>query len=309
MSKTFLIAFLLISSLIAACWLAAAAPQIANDAPGVSVALNGAVLLHRTAVNYPPAALRDGVQGTVSVQVKLDSTGTVSDAQVLTGPDELRKAALESVLQWHFAQEVAGSTRVIQIAFELPKASGAAAPATGTLKLVQPGTIGSIRVTGLSEQASAELLASLPIHEGDEWNAETAQKANQAVKAFDEHLSIRQYAASQSPSGAAQVDLEIGSTPGRIKVGGNVQNVMVIRRTPPIYPEAAKAAGIQGAVVLAAVIGKDGTVQELKVMSGPAELVEAAMDAVKQWVYKPTLLNGNPVQVETTVNVNFTLNQ
>ena len=118
---------LLIASLAAAT-LALAAPQTANDAPGVTVALNGATVLHRTGVTYPPAGLRDGVQGTVSVQVKLDSTGVVSDAHVLSGPEELRKPVLESVLEWHFAPELAGSTRVIEVAFELPKAAGAPAP-------------------------------------------------------------------------------------------------------------------------------------------------------------------------------------
>jgi TonB family protein len=304
MSKT-----LLISSLTAACWLAAAAPQMANDAPGVTVALNGAAVLHRTGVNYPPAALRDGVQGTVSVQVKLDSTGTVSDAQVLSGPDELRKAVLESVLQWHFSRDAAGSTQVIQIAFELPKASEAAAPPPPVAPPVQQGIVRSLRVQGLSEQATTALLASLPFHEGDEWNAETAQKANQAVKAFDEHLTIRQQSVSQSAGGAAQVDLVIAAGSERIRVGGNVQGVMIVSKTPPIYPAAAKAAGVSGVVQLSAIIGKDGTVQELKVLSGPPELVPAAMDAVKQWVYKPTLLNGNPVQVETTIDINFTLNQ
>jgi TonB family protein len=289
--------------------LAIAAPQIVNDAPGVTVTLNGAAVLHRTGVSYPSAALRERVQGTVSVQVKLDSAGEVNDAQVLSGPDELRKAALESVLQWHFAQEVAGSTREIQIAFELPKSAGAPAPAAATPVMLQSGTIRSIRISGLSEQASAELLASLPIHEGGEWNADTAQKANQAVKAFDQHLSVRQYSMTQSPSGAAQLDLEISAMPSRIKVGGNVQSSLIVSKFPPIYPAAAKAAGIHGAVQLSAIIGNDGTVQQLRVLSGPSELVEAAMDAVKQWVYQPTLLNGNPVQVETTITINFTLNR
>jgi TonB family protein len=297
-----------IASLAAACWLASAAPQMANDAPGVTVALNGATVLHRAGVGYPPAALRDRVQGTVSVQVKLDSTGTVNDAQVMSGPEELRKAALESVLRWHFTQDVAGTTRVIQIAFELPK-DGAAAPASPNPANIQQGSIRSIRVEGLSEQASAALLASLPIHEGDEWNTETAQKANQAVKAFDEHLTIRQPSMIQTPGGAAQLDLVIATTPGRIKVGGNVQSVMIVNKTPPIYPPAAKAAGVQGSVHLSAIVGTDGTVQQLTVLGGPVELVQAATDAVKQWVYRPTLLNGDPVQVETTIDVNFTLSK
>jgi len=294
---------------MAAASLAAAAPQTATDAPGVTVMLNGADVLHRGAVAYPPAAIRNGVQGTVSVQVKLDSTGTVSDAQVLSGPEELRKPVLESVLVWHFAPALAGSTRVIEIAFEPPKPAGAPAPISDVRPTVQPGTIRIIHVSGLSDQATAELLASLPIHEGDEWNADTAQKANQEVKAFDEHLTIRQQSVSQSPGGAARVDLAISSTPGLIRVGGNVQSAMIVRKFPPVYPAAAKAAGIQGVVHLSATIGTDGTVQQLDVLDGPTDLIQAATDAVKHWVYKPSLLNGNPVQVQTTIDINFTLNK
>jgi TonB family protein len=299
---------LLIASLAAAT-LALAAPQTANDAPGVTVALNGATVLHRTGVTYPPAGLRDGVQGTVSVQVKLDSTGVVSDAHVLSGPEELRKPVLESVLEWHFAPELAGSTRVIEVAFELPKAAGAPAPMASPSAPVQQGTIRSIHVSGLSDEGKAELLASLPIHEGGEWNADTAQKASQAVKAFDEHLVIVQQVAAQSAGGAPQLDLVIIDSPGRIRVGGNVQSAMIVRKVPPLYPAAAKAARVQGVVHLSVVLGLDGTVQQLDVLSGPEELVQAATDAVKQWVYKPSLLNGNPVQVETTIDVNFTLNK
>ncbi|HUB82993.1 MAG TPA: TonB family protein [Bryobacteraceae bacterium] len=98
-------------------------------------------------------------------------------------------------------------------------------------------------------------------------------------------------------------------TPQRIRVGGNVQSAMIIRKTPPIYPQLAKSARVQGVVHLAAVIAKDGTIQELHSLGGPALLIQAAMDAVKTWIYKPTLLNGEPVQVETTIDVNFTLNQ
>jgi len=301
MSKT-----ILISSLVMACCLAVASPQ-AIDAPGVTVTLNGASLLHRAGVAYPPDALHNGVQGTVALQVKLDSTGAVSDAQVLSGPEELRKAALQSVLQWHFTQDAAGGTRVIQIAFEAPKTDAAALSAP-RVPVVQQGSIRSIRVEGLSEQASAQLLASLPLHEGDEWNADSAQRARQAIQAFDEHLAIRQSSTTQSSGGATQLDLVISAGVQRIKVGGNVQSAMTVSKIPPIYPAAAKAARVQGVVHLAAVVGKDGTIQELHALSGPVELVDAAMDAVKQWVYKPTLLNGSPVQVETTIDINFTLN-
>lgn len=73
----------------------------------------------------------------------------------------------------------------------------------------------------------------------------------------------------------------------------------------PIYPPDAKAAGIQGSVVLDAVIGKDGNIASLKLVSGPPELTKAAWEAVKQWTYKPYLLNGDPIAVETTITVTF----
>ncbi len=75
----------------------------------------------------------------------------------------------------------------------------------------------------------------------------------------------------------------------------------------PVYPPDAKAAGIQGSVVLDAVIGKDGQISSLKLVSGPPELTKAAWEAVKQWTYKPYLLNGDPVAVQTTITVTFAL--
>lgn len=99
------------------------------------------------------------------------------------------------------------------------------------------------------------------------------------------------------------------AAPQRIKVGGAVIAASIIRKTPPIYPQLAKSARVSGVVHLAAIISKDGTIQELHSLGGPALLIQAAMDAVKTWVYKPTMLNGEPVQVETTIDVNFTLNQ
>jgi protein TonB len=77
----------------------------------------------------------------------------------------------------------------------------------------------------------------------------------------------------------------------------------------PIYPPEAKAAGIQGSVVLHAVIGKDGKIASLKLVSGPPELTKSAWAAVIQWGYKPYLLNGQPTAVDTTITVNYALSQ
>jgi len=98
-------------------------------------------------------------------------------------------------------------------------------------------------------------------------------------------------------------------TPQRIKVGGNVQSAKLVRQPRPNYPPLAKQARISGVVKLSAVISKDGTIKELQVISGHPLLVPAALEAVKQWVYQPTLLNGEPVEVQTQIDVNFTLSQ
>lgn len=96
-------------------------------------------------------------------------------------------------------------------------------------------------------------------------------------------------------------------TPQRIRVGGQVEAAKLIYKPTPEYPPLAKMARIQGTVRLEAIIAKDGTIQDLKVLSGHPLLVRAALDAVKQWRYQPTLLNGEPVEVVTEIDVNFTL--
>jgi periplasmic protein TonB len=98
-------------------------------------------------------------------------------------------------------------------------------------------------------------------------------------------------------------------TPQRIRVGGNVQSAKLVRQPRPNYPPLAKQARISGVVKLSAVISKDGTIKELQVISGHPLLVPSALEAVKQWVYQPTLLNGEPVEVQTQIDVNFTLSQ
>ncbi len=98
-------------------------------------------------------------------------------------------------------------------------------------------------------------------------------------------------------------------TPQRIRIGGNVQKAKLVQQVEPVYPPLALQARISGVVRMNVIIGKDGTVETLTLSSGHPLLVPAAMDAVKQWVYQPTLLNGTPVEVVTQVEVNFDLNQ
>jgi protein TonB len=93
----------------------------------------------------------------------------------------------------------------------------------------------------------------------------------------------------------------------RIKRGGTVLEAMALSRPAPAYPELAKRARIEGEVHLRAVISQDGSIQELSVLMGHPLLVKAAVEAVSQWRYRPTILNGEPVEVLTQITVTFRL--
>lgn len=103
---------------------------------------------------------------------------------------------------------------------------------------------------------------------------------------------------------------DVGNMPAKpklVKVSQGVSEGLLVHKVTPQYPPIAKQARVQGSVVLRAVIGKDGKVENVQAESGSALLASAAVNAVKQWRYKPYVLNGTPVDVETTVTVNFRL--
>ncbi len=97
------------------------------------------------------------------------------------------------------------------------------------------------------------------------------------------------------------------ATPQRVRVSAGVTSGLKVKDVKPVYPPLARQARIQGTVVLHAQISKDGSIEGLTLISGHPMLAPAAIDAVKQWRYKPYLLNGEPVEVDTEVMVNFTL--
>jgi protein TonB len=93
----------------------------------------------------------------------------------------------------------------------------------------------------------------------------------------------------------------------RIHIAARVEEANLIHDVTPTYPPEAGRARIEGMVVLLAVIGKDGTVQDVRVESGLPILAQAAIDAVRQWRYRPYMLNGEPVEVDSRITINFTL--
>jgi TonB family protein len=125
-------------------------------------------------------------------------------------------------------------------------------------------------------------------------------------------------AEAQTPAGSAASEQQVDTTfplssvtpqtsNSPVRISARTMAKQVISRVDPVYPPEAKAAHLQGFVVLRAVVGKNGNVSNVTVVSGPLELVQSAIDAVSQWRYKPYLLNGEPVEVETRVNVSYWL--
>lgn len=94
-----------------------------------------------------------------------------------------------------------------------------------------------------------------------------------------------------------------------IRVGGSQQQAKLTRKVQPVYPPEAKQNKLSGKVELEAVIATDGAVKQVRVLSGKSPLTEAAAEAVRQWTYEPTLLNGEPVEVITEITVNFSLSK
>jgi TonB family protein len=164
------------------------------------------------------------------------------------------------------------------------------------------------------------LLARLPVKVGDIFYSNQLESVRRAVREFDEHLRIT-LNSPPTADGGREVTIRIflpdgqmapgaqgaGAVPKRIRVGGALQAARLEHSLPPDYPALAKQAGVEGLVLLEAVIGQDGAIENLDVTQGPALLVPAAIAAVKAWRYKPTLLNGEAVEVVTEIAVDFRL--
>ncbi len=95
--------------------------------------------------------------------------------------------------------------------------------------------------------------------------------------------------------------------PMRVTISGKVMAQKVKSKVAPVYPAQAKSKGIEGTVRLHVVLATNGTVTQVQVVTGAPALVRSAIEAVKQWVYEPTLIDGQPVEVDTVVEVNYTL--
>lgn len=288
-----------------------AAPQ-SGAAPGPVSIQPGGIIESSTPVRYPFAAMKQRIEGAVTVEIALAEDGTVSDARVLAGPEPLRRPALESVLQWRYRKGVNPRTVVATIQFSVPD------------HIVEPPAnqkFASLNTDSLSPDKAKVFRDRLEPLIGSNM-AEVRSSIVAAAAEIDPAVSIGWSIApvtgdntitlSERDQDSAAIARKIQFPPPpegvqRLRIGGNLQSNKIILQPRPLYPALAKQAKLQGTVRFETLINRDGTVRSLAVASGHPLLVDAAQDAVRQWTWQPTHLNGSPVEVLTMVDVNFTL--
>ena len=262
-------------------------------------------VLHKAPVVYPPEAKQKRIEGTVVMELSLDAKGNVTDARAISGPEELRGAALRSALDSHYAND-SGAPRKATATVEFRLGERAEAVDRGASPAKDLGRVQRIQIEGVTGGAQEVLQSRIPVRVGDLLSADMQNRTREAVREVDEHLAVS-FSMAEGGSVVRIGFAEIAGPLDPIRVGGNRQAAKLLTRVRPLYPPEAKQARVQGTVRLAVVIAKEGTAKELTVVSGDDLLVASALEAVKQWVWLPTHLNGNPVEVLTHVDINYTL--
>jgi TonB family protein len=180
-------------------------------------------------------------------------------------------------------------------------------------------TLHDIRIAGLSDTASSQLRSRLPLHEGDTWSAATANLVSQIVAGFDRNLEIDVIHYMSPQQWELWIGPAISSSSNAVNAlpppppgvytpapGDDVKTPTVIAKVDPAYTDEAKTAGIQGTVTLAAVIGADGSAQNIQVVGSlDPGLDQSAAEALAKWRFKPGTKDGAPVSIQAQVNLTF----
>jgi TonB family protein len=229
---------------------------------------------------YPPIAKAAHVGGTVVLHAIISKSGNVERLEAISGPDMLKGAALDAVRQWTYKPyllngEPTDVDTTITVNFNLNDPT-APTKIPKDIQMIKedpapgPQSSGVMGMSGMAGGSAGGVMGGV--------------------------------------SGGSPVVVARPAQYGPARLSGGVVSGNRLTYAPPVYPAIAKAAHVTGSVVLHAIISKEGTVERLEAISGPDMLKQAAIDAVRQWTYKPYLLNGEPTEVDTTITVNFNLN-
>jgi TonB family protein len=283
---------------------------------------------------YPPEAKKAGIQGIVRLRVTINKDGTVLDLRVLSGPPQLAKAALEAVVQWRYSQSEEVRVTIVTINFTLAK-DGATAPGpqasreTPQLAKNAPKVITKVNPVYPLEAKRAGIEGNVVLRttiekDGSVSNLEVVSGNPLLVKpALD---AVQQWRYEPSVTGSIVTTVTIsfslekdrsprpdfggglgsGASGGVYSIGNGVSAPIPIYKPDPPYTKEAKAAKLQGTVVLSIVIGVDGAVTDAKPIE-PFDkgLTENAIQTVKTWKFKPAMKDGKPVACRVSVEISF----
>ena len=258
---------------------------------------------------YPPAARDKKIEGDVVIELQFNPSGELIDARVLSGPDELRAAAMRRALQPVTLPERTARLEVV-VPFKLEDA-----PPRPASPFDSGGVLRRVDVSKLAVEDQNRVRPMVAPYEGREMSRKTVEQLLSELRpvlagvnlSLQKDPSANEFTVLVLANAPPVAEAIPANPPDRIRVGAYVQAAKLIQRAEPAYPPLAQQARIQGTVRFQIVIGKEGDVKNIMVESGHPLLVPAALAALKQWTYQPTLLNGTPVEVITNVDLSFVL--
>lgn len=259
--------------------------------------------------DYPAAARKARVQGTVFLTITVAKNGTVTDVTAATGHPLLIPAAAEAVRKWTYAPQHAEMHTHVEIPFVLDATVAVASADKAPDEPTEPATILS-RI----EPDYPPLAKQMGVHGTVELVATVATDGSvTAVRVVRGHPLLVRAATDAAQRWkykprASVIDTRVVLTFGDgdvVPPHGQIKVARLIARREPVYPAEAMRAGVSGLVELIATVGTDGTVTAVRIVKGDPLLAKAAEEAVRQWRYEPCLLNGTPTASETRITLNF----
>lgn len=248
-------------------------------------------------------------EGTATVEVIAGAEGRAIDARVVNAPDALRRQALQSALGRRCAKS-ALSRRTVQVTIDFTLMP--APPPPPQPPPVHEAVLEGIDYWGLSTELHERVSAVMSrLRTGDRVTAGQLAQIRGELTAIDPQLRLGTSMMRERAGAGTKLRLPVTAQPAgppqTVRVGGGVMDSKLVHRVNPVYPPLAMQARIQGTVRFEVLIGKDGSVENMTLVAGHPLLVQAAQDAVQQYRYQPTLLNGAPVAVRSMVDVDFRL--
>jgi TonB family protein len=266
-------------------------------------------LIHRVDPEYPQIAKQTGAKGTIEMAVTVAPDGHVSDVKVLRGHPMLQMAAKEAVKQWIYNAQPVETRTTVTVNFdgaENPPKGGGMIQQAVLISRKEPlypqeakraGAHGAVVLNATIDKTGH--VSAVRVVSGDPL---LAQAAEDAVRQWIYRPTMLNGAAVETQT---QITLNfVGSVAAPADQPG-LEKAELLERREPVHP-GGELANLSGVVVFRAAIGVDGKLKNIQVNDGPAELVPAALEAVKQWKYRPANLNGQPMEQQTTIQLRFT---